>query len=559
MYMEKIEMKKSFTSIAIIFALMLALSSCDFLNLLPGGNGGENNGNSDKTEHTHAFGEWTTVTEPTCTEQGEKERACECGEKETESIDMIPHAFGEWTTTTEPTCTEQGEKERVCECGEREAETINASHNINFTDGICSGCGVKFSVGLEFTSNGDGTCGVSGIGTCADTDLMIPPVSPSGDRVTSIAYLAFNGCTSLTSAVIPDSVTYIGDGMFQDCTSLTSVVIPDGITYLSNYGFKNCTSLKEIVIPKGIDCIGAEAFRGCTSLTRVEISDSVTLIGVHAFQDCTALTSVQIPDSVTTIDNMAFYDCASLKQIAIPDSVTRIGDHAFDHCASLTSMVIPAGVTNIGICLFSCCTSLSSVQIPDSVTNIDNRAFYNCTSLANVCYTGTEEEWAAITIGNSNDALTGANIRYNYVKCPEYPLELLDGSGSVSVSDFIGKKVVVNFWGTWCGPCKAELPDFDKIASEFSDEVVIIAVHSVSDIDNASDYVSSNFPDSKIVFAKDTPLNTFTDLYFRMLGGTSFYPHTVILDEFGGIIYMQDGKMSYDELKEHLGLNTVKI
>ena len=42
----------------------------------------------------------------------------------------------------------------------------------------------KYSEGLKFTSNGDGTCSVSGIGTCTDTEIVIPPVSPMGDAVT---------------------------------------------------------------------------------------------------------------------------------------------------------------------------------------------------------------------------------------------------------------------------------------------------------------------------------------------------------------------------------------
>ena len=57
--------------------------------------------------HTHAFGEWVTVKEATCTEKGEQERVCACGEKEMQSIDMVAH-----TEVTDeavaPTCTKTG-------------------------------------------------------------------------------------------------------------------------------------------------------------------------------------------------------------------------------------------------------------------------------------------------------------------------------------------------------------------------------------------------------------------------------------------------------------------
>ena len=81
----------------------------------------------------------------------------------------------------------------------------------------------KASEGLEFTSNGDGTCYVSGIGECTDTDVVIPQKSPEGDSVTSIEGSAFYGCTGLTSITIPDSVTSIEGNAFCDCTALTDV------------------------------------------------------------------------------------------------------------------------------------------------------------------------------------------------------------------------------------------------------------------------------------------------------------------------------------------------
>ena len=74
--------------------------------------------------HEHAFGEWTTVKEASCTEDGLKERVCKCGEKETEVIPKTGHTFGEWTTAKEASCTEDGLKERVCKCGEKETEVI---------------------------------------------------------------------------------------------------------------------------------------------------------------------------------------------------------------------------------------------------------------------------------------------------------------------------------------------------------------------------------------------------------------------------------------------------
>ena len=68
---------------------------------------------------------------------------------------------------------------------------------------------VTYSEGLRFTSNGDGTCYVSGIGTCTDTDLVIPPVSPDGDRVIGIRGASFMSRAEIISVTIPEGVETI--------------------------------------------------------------------------------------------------------------------------------------------------------------------------------------------------------------------------------------------------------------------------------------------------------------------------------------------------------------
>ena len=137
------------------------------------------------------------------------------------------------------------------------------------------------------------------------------------------------GCRSLTSLVIPDSVTNIGDYAFWGCSDLADIVIHDGVTSIGDYAFEGCESLRSVVIP-----------------------DGVTSIGDYVFSGCRSLTDIVIPNSVTSIRDGAFFCCSDLADIVIPDGITSIGDRAFMGCSSLSSLVIPGGVTSIGESVF---------------------------------------------------------------------------------------------------------------------------------------------------------------------------------------------------------------
>ena len=96
--------------------------------------------------HEHVFGEWITVKEATCTEEGVKERSCECGEKETEQIPMIDHEYKE-KVTQKKTCTKDGKIVKTCTvCGHKEESIDKATgHDYAaatvFTPKTCKICG----------------------------------------------------------------------------------------------------------------------------------------------------------------------------------------------------------------------------------------------------------------------------------------------------------------------------------------------------------------------------------------------------------------------------------
>ncbi|GEN45024.1 hypothetical protein AHA02nite_08000 [Alkalibacillus haloalkaliphilus] len=74
---------------------------------------------------------------------------------------------------------------------------------------------------------------------------------------------------------------------------------------------------------------------------------------------------------------------------------------------------------------------------------------------------------------------------------PNFKLQTLNGE-EAELADFRGQKVMINFWATWCPPCRAEMPHMQEIHEEYDDDVVILAVNATSQEtshDNVQDFI----------------------------------------------------------------------
>ena len=134
----------------------------------------------------------------------------------------------------------------------------------------------------------------------------------------------------------------------------------------------------------------------------------------YGFEFPLCVTGIIFPNGITTIKQVGVSYFSNLKTIVIPESVTSISAQAFKNCSSLTSVTIPESVTSIGQGAFMGCTGLTSITIPEGVTSIGNYAFYGCSRLKTINYTGTEEQWNAISKGTSWKSGTPLNVIYNY-------------------------------------------------------------------------------------------------------------------------------------------------
>lgn len=127
-------------------------------------------------------------------------------------------------------------------------------------------------------------------------------------------------------------------------------------------------------------------------------------------------------------------------------------------------------------------------------------------------------------------------------------LQIIEGDGikeeTVNPRE-TGKITIINFWGTWCTPCVKELPYFDQIASDYKDEVAVIAIHTDMVSETAPEYVSKYYPETEMTIAKDLA----AEEYYNMLGGRGTYPYTVVLDENGIVCEVFVKALEYEDLK----------
>ena len=128
----------------------------------------------------------------------------------------------------------------------------------------------------------------------------------------------------------------------------------------------------------------------------------------------TGVGSTNEPSFIIDTDTYGFEFPNCVTGIIIPKGITTIGKNVFGNYPNLQTVVIPEGVTSIGRSAFYGCAGLTSITIPDGVTSIDDSAFSYCTSLKTINYTGTEEQWNAISKGTNWFNGTSLNVIYNY-------------------------------------------------------------------------------------------------------------------------------------------------
>ncbi|HDX9708364.1 redoxin domain-containing protein [Bacillus cereus] len=135
---------------------------------------------------------------------------------------------------------------------------------------------------------------------------------------------------------------------------------------------------------------------------------------------------------------------------------------------------------------------------------------------------------------------------------PDFTLTKLDGT-NVKLSDLKGKKVILNFWATWCGPCQQEMPDMEAFYKEHKENVEILAVNYTPSEKGGGEEKVSNFAKKKgitfpILLDKNIDVTT---AYKVITIPTSYFIDTkgVIQDKFIGPMTQKEMEKRVAKLK----------
>ena len=132
---------------------------------------------------------------------------------------------------------------------------------------------------------------------------------------------------------------------------------------------------------------------------------------------------------------------------------------------------------------------------------------------------------------------------------PSFTLQQLGGA-SLSLSDLKGKPVVINFWATWCPPCREEMPLLDTYAARLQGRAIFIAINDDEDLQVVSPYVHQAGLKFPILLDPGGKINA---LFY-----VQSYPNTFFIDSDGILRAQHIGQMDETTLKRSLEALDIK-
>ena len=146
------------------------------------------------------------------------------------------------------------------------------------------------------------------------------------------------------------------------------------------------------------------------------------------------------------------------------------------------------------------------------------------------------------------EAETG-DTSQNAQRAPDFTVEDAEGN-SVSLSDMVGKPVVVNFWASWCGPCKSEMPDFEEKYGEYGDQITFMMVNMTDGGRETLDKAKNFVAESGYTF----PVYYDTGMSAAIAYGVNTIPATYFIDAEGNAVAYGLGALNGETIQQGIDM-----
>lgn len=307
--------------------------------------------------------------------------------------------------TTESDGAKKGSHE---ESGEKDTNTsITTEEETNGQEKsiIAPGFSVKYepSVGLEFTSNGDGTCSITGIGSFNSETLVIPESAPYGETVSSVDEYALYKCEAKKLVISGLSIKIKGSGLstcdfeeiiidssnveFDDssasyCDDVTSLTINNSTVSFGEYSFYKVGDDAVVSFENSKIKANSSAFSTC-SFKSLSMNNCEITAKESAFSYIDDVETIEMHSCNLDLGEYAFYKCGSNMSLLFENSNGEIGDSCFS-TNEATSITIDGCELDIGVSAFAYSKKLLSFSVGKGTYSFDDYALYKCEKLTKV-------------------------------------------------------------------------------------------------------------------------------------------------------------------------------
>lgn len=341
-------------------------------------------------------------------------------------------------------------------------ETAGLSITVNYSDGKTETIMNGFTCSpTSFDTAGKQTVTVTYKGFTTSFDVKVSaPITREGTCGNKAKWTLVNGVLTISGTGDIDSYTENGAPWCEYGAQVRTITVESGITSIGAYAFAN-TLVETLNIPDTVRIIDKTALYNCPKLSAINVdAENRAFICKNASllsRDGTKLYAVAlaryvstytVPDTVTTIEGYKMFYGSSIREVVITKALYSIDPMVFVGAGKLekftvnarnvaftdvdgvlytknmnalvcyppsksgNTYTVPEGVTVIRECAFTDNRILTGITLPSTLIRLDANSFVDASKLTEVTYIGDEAAWAKVKIGEGNDIIANADIKF---------------------------------------------------------------------------------------------------------------------------------------------------